>query len=107
MQRRIPPDDAIKSPNERMPTGATGRFAPATSRHPPLSRRTRRVLANTDSPTTGSICPAHRSAEFAMFISFHAARLTKRRARPAIDASSLTHFSFRHPTIFRFFHNIQ
>jgi hypothetical protein len=84
VQRRIPPDDAIKSPNERMPTGATGWFAPATSRHPPLSRRTRCVLANTDSHDRFDLSRTSiRRVRHVHF--FHAARLTKRRARPPPD----------------------
>ncbi|WP_155625444.1 hypothetical protein [Burkholderia vietnamiensis] len=49
MQRPIPADDVVNSPNERMLTRATDWFAPAAPRHPPLSRRTRRVLVNTAS----------------------------------------------------------
>ncbi|HDR9204227.1 TPA: hypothetical protein QDB48_005620 [Burkholderia vietnamiensis] len=110
MQRRIPADDAINSPNERMPTRATGWFAPATPRHPPLSRRTRRVLASTASHDRFDLsCASIRRVRHVHFFSCRATH--ERRARPptdepldpAIDASSLTHFSFWHPTIFRLF----
>ncbi|HDR9004625.1 TPA: hypothetical protein QDA99_004233 [Burkholderia vietnamiensis] len=89
VQRRIPPDDAIKSPNERMPTGATGRFAPATSRHPPLSRRTRCVLANTDSHDRFDLSRASiRRVRHVHFFSCRATHETSRATRRLMNRST-------------------
>ncbi|WP_175949598.1 hypothetical protein [Burkholderia vietnamiensis] len=89
VQRRIPPDDAIKSPNERMPTGATGRFAPATSRHPPLSRRTRRVLANTDSHDRFDL--SRTSIRRVRHVHFLSCRATHETSRATGDRRKFTH----------------